>query len=427
MRVDHIEVINLRFTYPPGAQFAYAGGIATGRLSTLVRVHDNRGRIGIGSAYTHPELARVVIQGQLEPWLLGRTINDVTIQWDEMMRLVRWYGRSGAAVSALGAIDTALWDLAAQEARQPLWRFLGGTEQSVAAYASGLLWHDQLTLLQQEASAHLDSGFTQVKMRLGRCRDYDLAAFLAVNEAMGGPGKIMVDGSLRYSDSDAQYLADFLAEHGAVWFEEPFAPDAIDSYRRLREVASVPIAAGENETAPRGFEDLIRGRLVDIVQPDVSRAGGVTAVLRIAKAAKAAGIAVATHSWSDAVGLIANAHVVAAVPNAMTVEVDRTGNGLIDELTQEPLRLVNGRLVLSEQPGLGIELREGALEKYRLPRGDAPPAGNYSDMTFGPGVDGQLPRYRATMAEDPAVGPTVARQDGVHASRRKHFGKEPTV
>lgn len=407
MRIEEIEVINLRFEYPPGTGFRYAGGTATGRLTTLVRVHAQGGRIGLGSAYTNPEVARVVIEDHLAPALRGTVIEDVPGIWQDMMRLVRWYGQGGAAVTALGAIDTALWDLQAQQAGQPLWRYLGAADGIVPAYASALLWQDDLDLLREEASGHLDAGFTRVKMRLGRCRDYDVAAFLAVRESVGKHGEVIVDGSLRYSGEDADWLADFLGAHGAVWFEEPFEPDNLDGYTALRAHGAVPLAAGENETGPRGFAELIERRAVDVVQPDVSRAGGVTSARHVAEMANRAALQIATHSWSDAVAVIANAHVVASVPNGITVEVDRTGNPFITDLITEPLSVTHGRLRLPAGPGLGIRLDDAAIARYRLAPG-AIPDGNYSDMVFGVPSAVTAPDYAAAWSEIRSGGPAIA-------------------
>ena len=390
VRIDDIEVVNLRFEYPAGQGFSYAGGTATGRLTTLVRVHAEDGRIGVGSAYTHPEMARAVIEDQLAPFLRGIQITDVTATWRELMRLVRWYGRAGAAVTALGAVDTALWDLAAQEAGQPLWRVLGGTDGSVPAYASALLWHDDLDRLRKEAAQYLDEGFTRVKMRLGRCRDYDQAAFAAVHETVNGRGQVIVDGSLRFGDEDAAWLGDILARRGAVWFEEPFEPDNLDAYVRLRGRTAVPLAAGENETSPQGLAALLRRRAVDVLQPDASRAGGVSTVRYAAGLAAAGNVKIATHTWSDAVAILANAHVVASIPNGLTVEVDRTGNPFVDELLDEPLRISRGRLQLPTAPGLGARLDERLIARYRLPPGPVPD-GNYSDMLFGPRLAATAP------------------------------------
>ena len=401
VRIDEIEVVNLRFEYPPGQGFTYAGGTATGRLTTLVRVHADGGRVGIGSAYTHPELARLIIEGQLAPYLRGTEITEPPAAWQDMMRLVRWYGRAGVAVTALGAVDTALWDLRAQDAGQPLWRYLGGTDDSVPAYASALLWRDDLDLLREEAARYLDEGFVRVKMRLGRCRDYDEAAFLAVHETVSGRGQVIVDGSLRFSDDDAAWLGGILAGHGAVWFEEPFEPDNIDAYVALKTRTAVPLAAGENETSPRGLGELVRLRAVDIVQPDASRAGGISSVLQVADLARDTGVKLATHTWSDAVAVLANAHVIASIPHGMTVEIDRTGNPFIDELLTEPLRVTGGRLQLPAAPGLGVRLDESVVDRYRLAPGPVPD-GNYSDMLLGPAPDPAAPYAAAWPHARPA-------------------------
>jgi L-alanine-DL-glutamate epimerase-like enolase superfamily enzyme len=404
VRIDEIEIENLCFGYPPGGGFRYAGGTATGRVTTLVRLQAE-GLTGTGSAYTHPEIARITIEGQLAPYLRGRDVTDARTARSAMLRLINWYGRSGPAVSAVGAVDTALWDLFAQRAGQPLWRFLGAERGIVPAYASGLLWQDDVDELRRETERHLRQGFRRVKMRLGRSRDYDVAAFNAVQQAAGQGNEVIVDGSLRYGDEDAAWLGDYLASHGAVWFEEPFEPDNIEAYIRLRQRTGVPVAAGENETSVRGLAELLHRGAVDIIQPDASRAGGITTVLQVAGLAQRAAARVATHTWSDAVAVLANGHALASVPAGMTVEVDRTGNPFIDELLAEPLRIADGLLLLPETPGLGVRLDETVLARYRLPAGPIPD-GNYSDMFFGPPPEPAAP-YQAD-GQPPPVPPQAA-------------------
>jgi D-galactarolactone cycloisomerase len=148
----------------------------------------------------------------------------------------------------------------------------------------------------------------------------------------------------------------------------------------------VRIAAGENEFGVQGFRELIEGGCVDIAQPDVSRCGGVSETLKIAKLAAQHGLGVATHTWSDAVAIVANAHVVAAVDNGITVEMDRTGNPMIDELLVEPIRVADGHLRLSDAPGLGVELSKQVIERYRIDPYTDLSDGQYSDMAFGKGL-----------------------------------------
>ena len=380
MRIDHLETITLRFEYVDG--FRYAGGQCTARVTSLVLVHTDSGHVGIGAAYSHPGLVHLIVQEQLAPLLIGEDPTEVESLWRKMYRITRWYGRKGAAMSAIGAIDTACWDLRGKSLGQPVWALLGGQQPTCPAYASALLWKEPAALAE-EAARLIERGFRRVKMRLGYGGDIDRAAVRAVREAIGPRCDVMCDGSMRYSLEDAESLAKFLAENNVFWFEEPFEPEDIDSYVALRSRVSVPLAAGENEFGLQGFRELIRAGALDIVQPDTSRCGGITEAKRVADLAQPAGLRVAPHTWSDAVAVMANAHVVASLPHGITVEVDQTGNPFIEELLVEPLVVRDGQLTLSKAPGLGIELNTVTLQRYRLEDPLHLPDGSYSDMIFG--------------------------------------------
>lgn len=383
MKIESIEPIHLLFPYPPDRAFEYAGGRCTGRLTSLVRVHTSTGAVGLGSAYTHPGLLDVLIRDQLEPLLLGEDPREVEGLWEKLYGVTRWYGRKGAALTTLGALDTAFWDLRGQALGKPVRQLLDpGAKAGCPAYASALLWND-LEALRAEAGALIERGFRRVKMRLGRSEDYDTAAVAVVRDAIGAQNDLLVDASMRYHVALAERIARVLKENDVFWFEEPFAPEDLDSYADLRGRIEVPIAAGENEFGVQGFRELIRCGCVDIVQPDASRAGGISELVRVGALAQKAGVSLATHTWNDAVAVVANAQAVAALPCGITVEVDQTGNPLVDELLVEPLRVENGWLRLSDAPGLGIELRDDVVQRWRLPNPPMVPEGNYSDMVFG--------------------------------------------
>jgi D-galactarolactone cycloisomerase len=395
MRIDDVEVINLRFEYPPGEGFRYAGGQVTARVTSLVRITTDTGLTGIGAAYSHPDLVRVIVEGNLRAHLIGTDPADIDGTWDRLYGLTRWYGRKGAAMTAIGGIDMALWDLKGKAAGIPVWQLLGATRGAAEAYASGLFWHDDVAELEREAARHRKRGFRRVKMRLGRSWDYDVEAFGAAVRGVGSDGLVHVDGSHRYDDETAVRFGEILADAGAAWFEEPFPPEDLDRYVALRRRLSVPLAAGENEFGVQGFRELIRAGAVDIVQADACRTGGITEVLRIAEMARSAGLRVAPHTWSDAVAVTANAHVVAALDEGLTVEVDQTGNPFIEELLVEPLRIEDGLLHLSDAPGLGIELDPTALARLTVPRDTTMADGNYSDLVFGPEYASEAPPYGA--------------------------------
>ena len=395
MRIDGIEVFNLHMSYPPGQGFRYGGGQVTGRVTTLVRVRSDSGAVGWGASYAYPDIVRIIIERHLTPHLRGADPCEVESLWDKMYSLTRWYGRKGAAVSALGALDTAFWDLRGKALGKPVYRLLGGERNRVPVYASGLFWKDDVGELEREAAGHMERGFRRVKTRLGRCREYDLAALESIRRGVGSAGEIMVDGSHRYSLAAAEEIGKVLEKQGVFWFEEPFAPEEIDSYTALRPKISVPLAAGENDFGVQGFREMLRAGAIGIAQPDACRAGGITECTRIGRMASSFQVGIATHTWSDAVALMANAHFVAALPNGVTVEVDRTGNPFIDDLLVEPLRIKDGELRLPDAPGLGIEVNDKALEALQLPRDQAIPDGNYSDLIFGSEYFSAPPPYEA--------------------------------
>lgn len=381
MRIDHIECINLLFNYPNRHGFESSGGITTSRVTSLVLVHTDQKEVGIGSAYSHPALVQIVVR-QLSALLRGYDTADVESIWEKMYGWTRWFGRKGAAMTALGGIDVALWDLRGKSLDKPVWQLLGGSEASCPAYASALLWNT-MDGLAAEATRHLERGFRRMKLRLGRDEEYDTSAIASVRKAIGANHDLMCDASMRYHLALACRIGRVLAEERVFWFEEPFSPEDLDSFAALRSTVRVPIAAGENEFGTQGFRELIERKAVDIVQADASRCGGITEVCRVADMAHKAGLKLAPHSWSDAVAIMANAQVVAATPHALTVEVDQTGNPFVEELLVEPLAVKNGRLQLSLRPGLGIELNQAAVEKYRMLDPLSVPDGWYSDMVFG--------------------------------------------
>ena len=316
--------------------------------------------------------------------LVGEDPTEVEALWEKMYALTRWYGRKGAALSALGGVDMALWDLRGQAKGRPVWALLGGDSDRCPAYASGLLWKDDVMELAEEAAGYIEQGFRRVKMRLARSEEYDRAAVEAVRGAIGADNDVIVDASMRYHLELAQRMGEFLAEQDVFWYEEPFAPENIDDFVALQGSSlRLPLAAGENEFGLQGFRELIRAGAVDIVQPDACRCGGISEVWRVGRLAAEHGLRFATHSWSDAVAIAANAHVVSAMPNGVTVEIDRMNNPFVDELLQRPLEVVDGEIALGDQPGLGIDLNWNVIERTRLADPLHIPDGVYSDMMFG--------------------------------------------
>ena len=397
MRIKGIQVTTLRYEYPPGAGFQFAGGYCNGRLSSLIQVHTDTDLVGIGSVYSHPVLVKKIIEDHLQPLLIGEDPCQVEALWDRCYRLTRWYGRKGVAISALGGLDIALWDIRGKACGKPICELLGKPLSRVKTYASALLWKDDPIQLIAEAKRHLADGFQAMKMRLGRNYEYDHNAVDLVRNAIGPDHQLMIEGNARYNLQQARRIAKEYRERSVYWFEEPFPPEDIDSYLALRPNLGLRLAAGENEFGLQGFRELVDRGTVDILQPDSSRCGGISECHRIGLLAAKQGLQVATHGWSDAVAVVANMHVVASLPTGLMVEMDRTGNDLVDHLLKDPLRVSNGELHLPARPGLGIELDPAAVKRFALEDAKIPD-GNYSDMVFGRGFYNPAEPYESRTA-----------------------------
>ena len=238
------------------------------------------------------------------------------------------------------------------------------------------MWKDGTQELADEARGHVSDGFRAMKMRLGRDRDYDCDALVAMRDAVGSGSRLMVDGNARYSFEEARAMIPRFEEAEVFWLEEPFAPEDLDSFIALQPLrGDIPLAAGENEFGMQGFRELMDSGAVQVVQPDCCRCGGLTEARRIAKRAGARGLPFAPHTWSDAVALVANMHLVASERNSLTVEIDRTGNPFIDELLTEPFEIRDGMVRVPNGPGLGIELNEEVVARHEIPRGSRHPSG----------------------------------------------------
>jgi L-alanine-DL-glutamate epimerase-like enolase superfamily enzyme len=397
MRIEHVETLHLYFEYPEGRSFSTPVGPVKGRTATLVRVHTDDGRVGVGSAYAHPGMVAAAIE-HLTPLLVGTSLDEdarddfaqfaqgggrIATLWRLMYLWTRWSGRKGAAMVAIGGVDQALWDLRGQAAGQPVWRLLGGERSSCPAYASGLLYESPFPLDELAVRA-VEAGYRRIKMRIGHTWDIDLASLEAVRKAIGDEIDLMADGTQRFDLESALRMARELERHRVFWFEEPFEPEDLDAYAALRQSVHVPIATGENEFGFQGFREIIRAGAADIVQPDASRCGGISEVLRVAELAQREGLGFAPHSWCDPVAVIANAHVVAARPNGITVEIDQTGNRFIEGLLGAPLTVTDGLLELGDRPGLGVELDADFVRDHRLASASDVPLGNHCDLIFGP-------------------------------------------
>lgn len=359
MRIRDVETIILR-----RPDVADVGDSSQDML--VVRVLTDDGLVGIGEGDTSPEVGRAVIDAPLSHEVC-RGLREVVVGhdpfergalWRAMYRASLFYGRSGAALQAISAIDLALWDLMGKAVGRPVYQLLGGAcRPRIRAYAS-LLMPEEPSETEALVTQQMAGGFTAVKLGwggLGRGLRRDDALVTAALRA-AGDGLVMIDMASRAWSGDfraTEQLAIMLAGKGIYWLEEPFAPDDYASYARLR-VPGLRIATGEEESSPAGFDRLMETGGVDVVQPDPSRAGGLTGCLRIAERAESLGLAIAPHAWSSPIVRAAALHLCVAVPHALMLEFSRHPSPL-ERLFDTGIELVDGFVAPTDRPGLGVE------------------------------------------------------------------------
>jgi L-alanine-DL-glutamate epimerase-like enolase superfamily enzyme len=283
-----------------------------------------------------------------------------------------WLGRGGSITHTISGIDIALWDILGKVTGQPVGRLLGGRyRERVRPYASLLM--DQPEPLADHLRSIGAQGFRAFKMgwgpfgRVSHALDERIVA--AAREAIGDDAYLMVDagGSDAYWGNGykwAMRTAQMLAAYDVYWFEEALNPDALDDYVQLRRNSPVPIAGGEVLTRRQAFQPWLHAGAFDIIQPDVTKVGGISEERRIGWMAQENGVRFIPHGWNTAVGLAADLHLASAFPGTDFVEYI-TGSPYIDELTVGGWQLDSeGMLAIPTTPGLGITLDLEAVEKY---------------------------------------------------------------
>jgi L-rhamnonate dehydratase len=375
VRITQVEAIVLR-------QPEVDEGIADGSQDDLViRVHTDDGVTGIGEVDSSPEVIKAIVEARgshfiahgLGEILVGENPLELERLWQKMYRGVIFYGRRGAAIHAISGIDIALWDIKGKVEGKPVFELLDGGVQRdrVRAYASRLM-PDTPEQVTEAVTKLTDQGFTAVKLGwgpLGSDPRQDVALATAAVEAANGAA-ILIDAGLGYGrDAKAAIgVARELERLGVFWLEEPFEPDEYEAYAQLADAVDVRVAAGEQDVTWWGFRELIDRGHVDVVQPDVTRCGGITETLRIAKLAREHGIETVPHAWKSGIIKAASLHVNAVLPEAEALfqEYCVADTPINTRLTNEPLPIEpDGYVAVPRGPGLGVTLDEEIIEAYR--------------------------------------------------------------
>lgn len=340
-------------------------------VHTLVAVQTDEGLTGVGSVFTSDALVRGALK-LLEPLVLGENALEPERVTEKLHQHTFWQGRGGAVTHTISGIDIALWDLLGQTTGQPVGRLLGGRYRDrVRPYASVLM--EEPGPLADRLRAIKASGFRAFKIGWGpfgrRNPGLDEAIVRAAREAIGPDSLLMVDagGSDAFWPQGYKWalrISEMLADYDVTWFEEPLSPDALQDYVRLREHSRIPIAGGEVLTRRQSFQPWLEAGAFDIVQPDVTKVGGISEERRIAWMAREHGVRFIPHGWNTAVGLAADLQLASAFPDTDLVEY-LNGSPFIDEIVADVWRLdADGMLAIPSAPGLGLKLNRDAVAKY---------------------------------------------------------------
>jgi D-galactarolactone cycloisomerase len=369
MRITAIKALGLRGSTPEGG---WANEIKSDDcVHTLIAVYTDEGITGWGSAFTNDLLVQGAL-GVLEPLFAHENPLEPQRVSEKLSANTFWMGRGGSITHTISGIDIALWDILGKFTGQPVGRLLGGRyRERVLPYASLLMQEPEP--LAQRLLAVKAQGFRAFKIGWGpfgrQSNGLDEQIVRAAREAVGNEALLMVDAGASDAFWNQGYkwalrTADMLAAYKVEWFEEPLPPDNLPDYVLLRTNSLLPIAGGEVLTRRQSFIPWLQNGALDIVQPDVTKVGGISEERRIAWMAEDHGVRFVPHGWNTALGLAADLHLASACQNTELVEY-LTGSPFIDEIVQDPWKLdADGMLPVPSRPGLGISINPDAVEKY---------------------------------------------------------------
>lgn len=374
MQIRSVEAIPLSAPLPDGREVGHARGSTDARSGTLARVETDDGTVGWGEALAPPHSVAAVIEEVVAPRVRGIAPSEVESLADRLYAGPYHVARGPLTQCALAAVDVALWDIRGKLAGEPVFRLLGsGSPRELVPYASTMYFGSADEDPAASVERAVEEGFSAVKLKCGRGVESDVERVATARDVLGDDAALMIDCNGSYRPKQAFQVVKALDPYDLTWLEEPLPPEDLDGYQYLSERVDVPIAAGEAHYGRFEYRRLVDA--VDVVQPDLSRTGGFSEARFVAKLATTANVAVRPHVWSGGVGLAAAVQYAASLspyPHAsdpldpMLFEHDRAPNPLRTELLETPFSSTDGALDVPTDPGLGIDVDERAVERYRV-------------------------------------------------------------
>jgi L-alanine-DL-glutamate epimerase-like enolase superfamily enzyme len=366
MKITRVEAVLLSARLAPADVVRWSGGEMAIANAAMVVIHTDAGVSGLGDTYAggwfYPKAAQAMI-AHFEPLLLGEDPRDPARLARKLWSKSLYWGRVGAAVNAISAIENALWDIAGKAAGLPVWQMAGGrVHDRLMLYASGGLEKTRDATIA-EMEGYRRDGFKAVKIRVSTDLARAVEKVRLCREALGPDMLLMVDAVMgshpaAWDAKTAIRFAHAIEDFDIAWLEEPCAGDDYRGYASVRAATTIPVSGGETSFGLHEFRHFLDAEALDIVQPDACTSGGIVECQRISAAAAMRGVKVAPHAWGSAATVTANMAWAFTQPNVLCQEYPTWGFALRDALLVAPLDIRDGYLYPPTIPGLGVELTD---------------------------------------------------------------------
>ena len=348
---------------------------ASSQDAVLVRIRTDTGLEGIGEADSQPEVVKAIIDAPfshniacgLRQLLVGENPLETERLWQKMYRRTMYFGRSSVTITAMAAIDMALWDLKGRLYGQPIHRLLGGKQHDrIKAYASILFGRDGVET-KAIAEHWREAGYRAIKFGwepMGQSESLDIELVRSARDGIGD-GTLLIDAGCVWDARTALQRAKAFEQFQLGWLEEPLRPDDVEGYRWLRDRSPIPIAGGEEECGREAWRPLIEARALDVYQVDLAR-NGFTDADYIKQRVQEIGARLCNHCYTSPVTVAASLHWLSTCRDAFLFEDCVDDSPLRHELTHERVQAVDGWITPPDGPGLGVTLNEDFIASHLI-------------------------------------------------------------